>query len=120
MSTSIAELGREIKKEGGGSDELNITRLRIGGGIVLGVIALIVIAAIAVAAVAIATFPPSVTELKTAGASDALSLRSDLEENWFNNVKDLAQIWIVALLVPLLATVIAYIFGRTAGEAEQT
>jgi phosphate/sulfate permease len=120
VSTTIAELGKEIKREGAGSDDLDIARIKIGGGIVFGVIALIVIAGIAVASVAIATFPLSVTELKAAGATDALTLHNDLEEAWFNNVKDLAQIWIVALLVPLLATVIAYIFGKTTGETAQS
>ena len=41
----------------------------------------------------------------------------DVRREWFSNVKDLLQLLVVSMLVPLLASVIGFIFGRqTAGE----
>lgn len=40
-------------------------------------------------------------------------------DKWFADIKDLLQLLVVSLLIPLLTTVIGYIFGRHAATAEQ-
>lgn len=45
-------------------------------------------------------------------SSKLLKAKEDLESNWAERTKDLFSLLIVSLLVPLLATLIGYVFGR--------
>jgi hypothetical protein len=68
------------------------------------------------------TYPPSLDELDarfTTDAEAAAKTYTDLRTAWTNNVKDLLQILVISLLIPLLATVIGYIFGRREAQEEQ-
>jgi hypothetical protein len=42
---------------------------------------------------------------------------ASLREAWFSEIKDLIQLLVVSLLVPILATLLGYIFGRNEGGA---
>jgi hypothetical protein len=41
---------------------------------------------------------------------------ADLREAWFSDIKDLIQLLVVSLLVPILATLLGYIFGRNESQ----
>jgi hypothetical protein len=37
---------------------------------------------------------------------------AQVRESWFSEIKDLIQLLVVSLLVPILATLLGYVFGR--------
>ena len=70
------------------------------------------------------TQPPSLSELRQAFPKDDATAVFDnyekLQTAWFAQIKDLLQILVVSLLIPLVATVIGYIFGRRDDTADQS
>lgn len=49
---------------------------------------------------------------------DALGEWETARRGWFVDIKDLLQLLVVSILVPLLTTVIGYIFGREASAGD--
>jgi len=94
-------------------------RVRVGLQIAAAIFALILIVLVLIAIFAWQTFPDfaQLKELQPDGAKAAELYRSEREQ-WFTQIKDLLQLLVVSLLVPVLSTVIGYIFGRQA-EASQ-
>lgn len=61
------------------------------------------------------TYPPSLGKVKEFFPTDtakAFDSYERLRTSWMSQIKDLLQLLVVSLLVPLVATVIGYIFGR--------
>lgn len=119
MATDIAALQQEVEQEGGGTEEIEKARIEIGGRIVFGVIGLIVLAGIGIFYYANFTEPLSAQELKTLGADDFLDRAEELHTAWFNEIKDLGQLYIISLLIPVLTTLIGYIFGKAAASTSE-
>jgi hypothetical protein len=87
----------------------------LGFRLTIALIALIIFVFVWVALFAWLTYPPSLEEvdrLMPTNADAAVDSYATLRTAWINNIKDLLQILVVSLLIPLLATVIGYIFGR--------
>ena len=103
----------EVAKEANlKAKDLDHARARWGVGLAWGVIALIAFVLILIGIYALATYPDPMRSHEYLGkAADPEELR-DLREGWFSNIKDLLQLLVVSLLVPLLATLVGYIFGR--------
>jgi hypothetical protein len=118
--TEIGNLPDEVAA-GGSASDYEKARMTIGGWIVGGLLLLIVLALGFIAAYAFTT-EPSVKETSSLIGTGTASL-ADLQEKrhaaWFSEIKDLLQILIVGLLVPLLATLIGYLFGRQQQAAEE-
>lgn len=69
---------------------------------------------------ALMTQPPSLGKVKEFFPTDtakAFDSYERLRTSWLNQIKDLLQLLVVSLLVPLVATVIGYIFGRREAES---
>lgn len=123
MNTSIDVLASQASANGAGTREVELeaTRVRIGLGIVLSIVLLIVLVAAAIFVFALATFPPSAQEFRSflgSTAEVAQKAHDDRHAAWLGEIKDLVQLWIIALLIPLITTVIGYIFGRTVGDSD--
>jgi hypothetical protein len=81
------------------SDHLRATQLRGGLALARSLMWLIGLVLILIAVFAALTFP---------GKAATMEMRSE----WFSEIKDLIQLVVVSLLVPILATLLGYIFGR--------
>jgi ABC-type spermidine/putrescine transport system permease subunit II len=75
-------------------------------------IVLIGIVLLLVALYAFMTYPHLQDIDGTVAAGSEFDSYREYQAAWFTQVKDLLQLLVVSLLVPLLATVIGYIFGR--------
>jgi hypothetical protein len=119
--TKIANLPGEAAP-GGKAKDAEIERLTIGGWIVGGLLLLIVLALGFIAAYAFRTEPDvkETTSLIGTGTASLAELQEKRHAAWFSEIKDLLQILIVGLLVPLLATLIGYLFGRQQQAAEES
>jgi ABC-type spermidine/putrescine transport system permease subunit I len=96
-------------------NRLDRLRIKIGGWTVGAIISLIVVVLALVAAYAVATIPPELAEIhELEGKAGALEKYRQLRREWFGEIKDLLQLLVVSLLIPLVTTVIGYIFGRQA------
>jgi hypothetical protein len=93
-------------------------RLRAGAGLARGLLALTALVIVLIAVFAILTYP-SFEEVHrlaldckpgTPGC-DLLAAQQQRITAWFDDVKDLVQLLVVSLLIPLLATLIGYLFG---------
>ena len=83
---------------------------RLGGRIIVGLLVVIFGVFVWIGVYALVTLPhpsefPNYADYKEQRAA------------WGSEVKDLLQLLVVALLIPLLSTVIGYIFGRREGSA---
>lgn len=95
-------------------------RVQIGGWTVGGIIGLILVVLCLVSLYAWRTAPPELSVLhELEGEETALATYRDLREAWFSEIKDLLQLLVVSLLIPLVTTVIGYIFGRQADAAAE-
>jgi hypothetical protein len=73
-----------------------------------------------IAVYAALTYPdPAMTKELVPDSSKRLAAYQDLREDWFTDVKDLLQLLVVSLLIPLLATLVGYIFGRQLESSTQ-
>lgn len=97
---------------------------RIGFRLTIWLLGLIVVVFVWVGFYAYFTQPPTLSELREAfpdGDPDVvLDNYENLQTVWFGQIKDLLQLLVVSLLIPLVATVIGYIFGRREETAEQS
>lgn len=75
---------------------------------------LIVLALIFVAVFAVVTYP-DLAQIQDASGDqgNGLAAYAELRKEWFSNLKDLIQLLLVSMLVPVLSTLIGYIFGRS-------
>ena len=78
---------------------------------------LTVIVMVALGLYAVLTYPTTgeIRELLRSGApvADVSQLTNQMRSEWISNVKDLAQLFLLTPIFPLLAAVIGYIFGRS-------
>jgi hypothetical protein len=85
----------------------------IGLRLAIAILALIAAVLVGIGVFAWLTFP---TTGQIAGiANDPTKVFDEYQQAhtaWFSTIKDLIQLLVVSLLVPLLATVMGYIFGR--------
>jgi ABC-type polysaccharide/polyol phosphate export permease len=98
------------------AEDLNSQRIRRAFGLAWGLIGLIGLVLLLVALFGLATYPDDEIALVRAGPDEEATLAAiqDLRDSWFSQVKDLLQLLVVSILVPLLTTLIGYIFGRSA------
>jgi hypothetical protein len=72
---------------------------------------------VALAVYAAVTYPTAadVKELFSAGGSNTelMGLTKELRGAWVSDIKDLAQLFLLTPIFPLLAAVVGYIFGRS-------
>jgi hypothetical protein len=120
VAKTLDDLGKDTKAEGAGTEEVNIEaeKLKIGWGLVWIIVGLMSVGVVLVIIVATISFPESVSQFKDLLASsgaDALKTYDAAYDKWFASVKDMAAIWVL-VFVPLLTTVIGYIFGEKAGK----
>jgi hypothetical protein len=94
-------------------------RVKIGGWTVGGVIFLILVVLGLISGYAVVSMPPSFEELQRAAVQNPLETYKDLRGAWFGEIKDLLQLLVVSLLIPLVTTIIGYIFGRQGDQAAQ-
>jgi hypothetical protein len=94
-------------------------RVKIGGWTVGGVIFLILVVLGLISGYAVLSMPPSFEELRAAETQNPLETYKDLRSAWFGEIKDLLQLLVVSLLIPLVTTIIGYIFGRQTNQAAQ-
>ena len=108
----FAELFEEADKAATGGD---VSLTEAGLKIVKWCLYLIVAVIIGIGGFALATFPTpdGIASLASPG-TDKLDAYRQAQTLWFTQTKDLLQLLVVSLLVPLLASVIGYIFGRKA------
>jgi hypothetical protein len=96
--------------------------IRVGYKLTIALLLLIVGVFLWVLVYAWVTQPPSLSRVKeffpmdTAKAFDSYER---LRTSWLTQIKDLLQLLVVSLLVPLVATVIGYIFGRKEAQGEE-
>lgn len=97
-------------------------RLRTGARLAQWLLVLISVVLILIALFAWLTYP-SADETKALGCRESAETMCNLLDAhhqrtsaWFGNIKDLIQLLVVSLLIPLLATLVGYLFG---GQAEQ-
>jgi hypothetical protein len=94
-------------------DHVNADLAKLGLFIIYSLLGLIAIVLILVAADGAFTYP---SEADVARATpDPTKLFDNLalaRSTWFSQIKDLLELLVVSLLVPLVATVIGYVFGR--------
>jgi hypothetical protein len=61
---------------------------------------------------------PDMAALERLVATDAvMPTYQQLQAEWFSRLKDLGQLYVLTPLLPLLAVVLGYIFGRRSGQA---
>lgn len=92
---------------------------QIGLQLAKGLLGLIVLILLLVGLFAWLTFPDEPLVVAAGSgikADDLARVVDEARRAWFTQIKDLLQLLIVSLSVPLLTTVIGYIFGR---QAEQ-
>ncbi len=100
------------------AEDLDSQRIRQGFGLAWGLIALIGLVLVLVAIYAVATYPDIGSARAYFGRAASPSALRDLRDSWFSQIKDLLQLLVVSLLVPLLATLIGYIFGRQSSAGD--
>lgn len=72
--------------------------------------------------IAIITYPSQADTLKLVGKGSggetptAIETYRQLRDDWASTVKDLAQLLVVSLFVPLLATIIGHVFTRSSEQ----
>jgi hypothetical protein len=97
---SLEEIARDAKLE---AHDWKTTQFLGGLDLAKLLIKLIGVVLLLIALFAVLTFP---------GKSAPAAVR----ESWFSEIKDLIQLLVVSLLVPILATLIGYIFGRNEAQ----
>jgi hypothetical protein len=98
-----------------GSKAKTIDLPRLGLRIVVGLLSLVGVVLVLVALFSWRTSPSLSAYADVLGRnSSAVDAYKEAESTWFGQIKDLLQLLLVSLLVPLIATVIGYIFGRKA------
>jgi hypothetical protein len=110
----------QIAAQAGLSGEASTPPLvRIGYRLTIALLVLIAGVFIWVMIYAAMTQPPSLGKVKEFFPSDTAKAFDSFERlrtSWLSQIKDLLQLLVVSLLVPLVATVIGYIFGRREAE----
>jgi ABC-type Na+ efflux pump permease subunit len=93
-------------------------RLLAGKHLAAGLLLLTAVVLVLIAIFAMLTYPSAAETRELAPACKAIQSGCDLLDaqdqrvaTWFGNVKDLVQLLVVSLLIPLLATLIGYMFG---------
>lgn len=94
------------------AQELDHERLLKGFALAWGLIGLIALVLILIGIYAMSTYPDASAAHDYLGSSATPTDLRDLHDQWFSEIKDLLQLLVVSLLVPLLATLVGYIFGR--------
>jgi hypothetical protein len=129
MTDDSAELsiGRTAERFAADLRPLPRERLHLGSRLARWLVILTVIVLLLIGAFAWLTYP-SLDETRSLSAKCRISIQQscDLVEvqqqritSWFDNVKDLIQLLVVSLLIPLLATLIGYLFGHRGDEAPE-
>jgi hypothetical protein len=95
---SLDELAEEARFEASDAS-WRVTQLRGGLALAKALLALIAFVLVFIGGFAALSYPGSKASL-------------DVRTEWFSEVKDLIQLLVVSLLVPTLATLLGYIFGR--------
>jgi hypothetical protein len=109
-TVSLDGLAGQVDPSGTGVDEPS---LRVVGKALAGwLIILTGSVLLLVALYAWMTYPHLGDIQGTVAAGSELDSYREYQAAWFTQVKDLLQLLVVSLLVPLLATVLGYIFGR--------
>jgi hypothetical protein len=89
---------------------IEIHRAQLGLKIVWGLLALVVLVLLLVSLFAWLTYPHAADyQGQAASVGGAVD---EARRTWFDDIKDLLELLVVSLIVPLVATVIGYIFGR--------
>lgn len=101
----------------GGANELEIKKLTIGGNVLLGLLLLILAILILVALYAAFT-KPEIQDAKDLAPNNMAATYKEQRTAWFTEIKDLLQLLVVSLTVPLLATLVGYLFGRQEGASD--
>jgi glycerol uptake facilitator-like aquaporin len=83
----------------------------IGGYVVAGLLGLILTILLLIALYAAFT-KPEIQEAKDLAPQNVATTYNEQRTAWFTEIKDLIQILVVSLFVPLLGTVVGYLFGR--------
>jgi hypothetical protein len=79
-----------------------------------------VLAGLGVFVYAAATQPLDAAELQSfETVTDPIAKATELHIAWFNEIKDLGQVFIISLLIPILTSLIGYIFGKSVSASTQ-
>jgi hypothetical protein len=101
-------------------------RLRAGARLALGLLALTGVVLVLIAVFAGLTYP-SLDDTRhlmrgcrpESAGCNVLDAQQQRTTSWFGNVKDLLQLLVVSLLIPLVATLIGYLFGGQSDREER-
>lgn len=110
----VDELADEAKLT---AEELDRERMLKGFELAWGLIGLIGLVLVFVGIYAVLTYPSPATAHDYFGSAATPAGLRDLRDSWFSQVKDLLQLLVVSLLVPLLSTLVGYIFGRQSASS---
>lgn len=83
----------------------------------IGLVALVLILIAAYAAMTRPTVDDALTLVPQ--ADDRYQAYRELRSSWFSEIKDLVQLTVVSLLIPLVSTVIGYTLGRNELQKQQ-
>ena len=100
--------------EGETSSPVELRRAEIGLKLAQWLLGVVLFVLVLVGVFAALTYPESSA---SASATDVPGSLEVLRATWFDQIKDLLQLLVVSLLIPLLATLIGYIFGREVGAS---
>jgi hypothetical protein len=110
-------IAREQLPREGGANEVEIKKLTIGGNVLIGLLVLILAILILVALYAAFT-KPEIQDAKDLAPNNMAATYKEQRTAWFTEIKDLLQLLVVSLTVPLLATLVGYLFGRQEGASD--
>lgn len=99
------------------ASDLDRQRMLKGFALAWGLIGLIGLVLILIGIYAALTYPSPESAREYLGAAATPTDLRALHDSWFSEVKDLLQLLVVALLVPLLATLVGYIFGHQSASS---
>lgn len=108
---SVESIKRDALPGGSGASEVEKQKLLIGGYVVGGLLILIFAILLLIAVYAWFT-KPEIQEAKDLAPKNIAATYKEQRTAWFTEIKDLIQVLVVSLFVPLLGTVIGYLFGR--------
>jgi hypothetical protein len=110
-SKSLESIASDELPAEGGAAEVEIKKLTVGGNVVVGLL-LLVFAVLILVALYAAFTKPEIQDAKDLAPQNVSATYKEQRTAWFTEIKDLLQILVVSLLVPLLATLVGYLFGR--------
>lgn len=118
---AIERLTVDALEPTGGDVEHQQQLTRVGFRLAGALLGVIIFVFLWVGVYAWSSYPPTLERLGRLYPDQpdkAVDAYNAMRTSWTNNVKDLLQILVVSLLIPLVATVIGYIFGRRETQNE--